>query len=499
MSPHLFITVRWIGDRFHGFIDGTEVLEWPPSPFRLFQALVAGAHRYGLDATMSNALAWIERQPIAPDVLASPRPSIGTIFDHWVPDNDDLQEHRRGSIRKFCPTLLEAHPLVHYVWRIDPSDEPPLAALDELTSTLSSLGWAIDQAYAVATLASSQQIDAATLGAARLSRFRPIRKTTSPIGSLRVPKRGSIRDLNRIHSANCTALRNQAERRRKRWPREFDRVLYTGIAQPIGRPFVIFKLVKHDGNGARYSHHKLIHLAGMVRHLAIEKMEFDPPADVDEQWVRRYVAGHQDAEDKRAGKPHAQFSYLPLPSIRHISKVPTDPAVRLVMVSAPVGDDAKLSHLARRLDGLPLQALPNTQLDGAVRLERINGVNSAEDKVSYLYTEPARAWASVTPIILPGHDDHKPTKTRRLIEKALAQSGVELPCEFEWSAFSRFQKSLSAHKYDRQGRLTGYIRPNYLLDRTAVHLTLRFEKPIPGPLVIGAGRHCGLGLMAAID
>jgi hypothetical protein len=27
--------------------------------------------------------------------------------------------------------------------------------------------------------------------------------------------------------------------------------------------------------------------------------------------------------------------------------------------------------------------------------------------------------------------------------------GIDQPCEFEWSAFSRFPKSLSAHKYDR--------------------------------------------------
>jgi len=121
------------------------------------------------------------------------------------------------------------------------------------------------------------------------------------------------------------------------------------------------------------------------------------------------------------------------------------------------------------------------------------------DNIARLYTQPANAWASVTPVILPGHDDKKPAKTRKLIEKALAQAGIEQSCQFEWSAFSRFPKSLSAHKYDKQKRPIGYIRPKHLQTQTAVHLTLRFndDVKVPGPIAIGAGRHCGLGLFAA--
>jgi CRISPR-associated protein Csb2 len=39
------------------------------------------------------------------------------------------------------------------------------------------------------------------------------------------------------------------------------------------------------------------------------------------------------------------------------------------------------------------------------------------------------------------------------------------------------------------------------MSQTAVHLTLRFNDnlQVPGPLAIGAGRHCGFGLMAAVD
>ncbi|MGH7200579.1 MAG: type I-G CRISPR-associated protein Csb2, partial [Planctomycetaceae bacterium] len=122
------------------------------------------------------------------------------------------------------------------------------------------------------------------------------------------------------------------------------------------------------------------------------------------------------------------------------------------------------------------------------------------DNIARRFTEPANAWASVTPVILPGHNDRNPGKTRRLIEKALAQSGVGQPCEFEWSPFSHFRKSFSAHKDDKDKRI-GYIRPDHLPTQTAVHLTLKLNDgtKMAGPVAIGAGRHCGLGIFAGAD
>jgi CRISPR-associated protein Csb2 len=197
-----------------------------------------------------------------------------------------------------------------------------------------------------------------------------------------------------------------------------------------------------------------------------------------------------------------QFSYIPLQSIgaNH-----TDPGVRRVMIVAPIGDDAWLEHLARHLDGMPFKPLPNTTLPPGTHLERIDG--NRKDGVRDVYLHASVTWASVTPVILPGYDDRKPEKTRSLILKALQHSDVNQTCEFEWSAFSHFRKMLPAHKYRKDPNdsskriLTNYVRPDHLLDQTAVHLTLIFanDLEVPGPLAIGAGRHCGFGLMAGID
>jgi len=220
-------------------------------------------------------------------------------------------------------------------------------------------------------------------------------------------------------------------------------------------------------------------------------MRASSPEDIGNptDWVRSYVAGHRDAESTE----HRQLSYLPLPSI---GRPHTDPSVRRVMIAAPLGDDRFLLHLARLLSGQKLIPTDRTRLDDPPTLVRVH-----RDNVADCYIQPATTWASVTPVILPGHDDHKPDKTRKLIEKALQQSGIDQPCEFEWSAFSHSPQSLSAHKYGRDKRPAGYIRPDHLLSQTAVHLKLRFSDgvKVPGPLAIGAGRHCGLGLFAGLD
>ena len=61
MSDKLVVSVSLLTGRFHGKGQGNAA-EWPPAPFRLFQALVAGAAQtISVDAARS-ALLWLEIQ-----------------------------------------------------------------------------------------------------------------------------------------------------------------------------------------------------------------------------------------------------------------------------------------------------------------------------------------------------------------------------------------------------------------------------------------------------
>ena len=505
MSNILCVTVRFMAPdpTFHGTRDGGQP-EWPPSPLRLFQALMdAAASRWREQSFAEHvkpAFEWFER--LDHPTIFAPGHHVESAFRIAVPNNDldsparvwakggePVKPHRPIDLktmktvwpsRLFCDDKNEN--ALHYLYPLSGGYCPHLDVLTDAARAITHLGWGVNMAAGDAGIVTDEQ-------AAELSGHGWQPSTVGGV-PLRTPRPGTLDDLIRKH---CDFLGRLTSSGFRPVPplRVFDVVRYRRLDQPLQRPYRVFKLRRTDDSPFRYPPRKLIHIAGMLRHLAIAVMKASPPTGVGSDWVETFVAGHAAADVPE----HRQLSYLPLPSIGHIY---TDPGVRRIMIAAPSGDDAWLSHVARYLAGRMLEPLRGDEFAGK---DPPLLVPVRYDNIARRYTQPSNAWASVTPVILPGHDDHKPEKTRRLIEKALQQSEVDQPCEFEWSAFSRFPKSLSAHKYDRDKRPSGYIRPGHLQSQTAVHLTLRFNDnlKVPGPLAIGAGRHCGLGLMAAVE
>lgn len=488
----LLLSVRLLDDRYHGLTANGEKPEWPPSPFRLFQALVAGnANGSTLKADVAEALRWLESLN-APDVIA-PRAGNGQTIQTYVLNNTDGRSRTPKIVR---PTILNGDRLIQYAWKFDPNSPDAIRHAGTIATAarhIRALGWGIDMANGHGEI-----VDAIPRALPSRIRFLPIQDLGMRASDFRSPRLGSLTSLEECYSQYLARFESNESTQLESGGPIYQLQAYTAGG---ARPYAIFKLLDANDDPYRHPHSKLVHIAGMVRHLAISAMTRNPPPSVKEPatWIKRYVAGHRDAADKAVDLPHAQLSYVPLPSIGHHH---TDPAVRRVMIVAPVGDDAILEHLSQQLDGLRLEPEGQQDLRVPVFLHR-----ARHDNVGKFYTQPDEPenygysrWASVTPVILPGHDDHKPEKTRKLIEKALVQSGIDQPCEFEWSAFSHFPKSYSAHKYDKSKRLIGYIRPDHLIDQTAVHLTLMFPLglKVPGPLTIGAGRHCGFGLMAGI-
>src|SRR5215813_10601266 len=119
MSRALILSVRFHDGRYHG------EPEWPPSPARLFQALVAAASRgRSLRDDGRKALAWLEALP--PPVIAAPAMRLGGRLINYVPNNDldsvgrdpgRVSEIRTAKIVR--PRLFDPRKTLLYAWRFE--------------------------------------------------------------------------------------------------------------------------------------------------------------------------------------------------------------------------------------------------------------------------------------------------------------------------------------------------------------------------------------------
>jgi CRISPR-associated protein Csb2 len=409
------------------------------------------------------------------------------VVTRFVPNNDGdkvLDRQSRLTGKTCWPTIMFDTPEIHYLWPVgeECSRVPSLIAASRC---LVCLGWGIDMAYGNCQLLDEEQSKKLTG-----IRWFPRPGTLRDYGLLRVPKQGSMADLRRAHRSVLARIEQDESLLRTVYkPQVFDRVFYSSIERPLGRPAVVFALRTSGDDPYPYPHAKLMHLAGMTRHVAIEAMTDYPPDGLEDAaaWVESFVAGHRPAGNDN----HERFSYVPLPSIGHKH---ADAIIRRMMIAAPFGYERHLNHLVDQLQGIQLQ--PEDGRDGPV-LERLERPRT--DAVAHRYLQPSSVWASVTPVILSGHDDCKPAKTIKLIERALRQSGIDQPCQFTWGALPNFSNCLTAYKYDREKRHIGYYRPQHLEGLTAVHIRVAFDHPIPGPLYVGAGRHYGFGVLASVS
>src|SRR6266446_4634516 len=87
MSSYFCLSATFLDGTFHGRKDAGAP-EWPPSPLRLFQGIVAaGAARWAgdFDAKLGPALRWLESQ--SPPLIAAPTCEVCAPYRLSVPNN----------------------------------------------------------------------------------------------------------------------------------------------------------------------------------------------------------------------------------------------------------------------------------------------------------------------------------------------------------------------------------------------------------------------------
>ncbi|MCX5689884.1 MAG: type I-U CRISPR-associated protein Csb2, partial [Planctomycetota bacterium] len=233
MTDFLCISVTFLQPTCHarlGQEDGAGN-EWPPSPLRLFQVLVAGAAARWSgqdDSTRAElkapaplaALQWLERlTATSPPTIFAPHATIGAAVPTYVPNNsadlvgkawargDSLATFDDRTRKVIRPTRLHGSTTLHYAWQLQSNDRTGASThIDVITGAarcIVALGWGVDAAIGDARVITSEQCDA--LGQGELKCWRPQRGAVRGV-ALRTPLAGTLDDLLNRHASFLSRL-----------------------------------------------------------------------------------------------------------------------------------------------------------------------------------------------------------------------------------------------------------------------------------------------------
>jgi CRISPR-associated protein Csb2 len=486
MPTYFCLTVRFLQPYCYGRGDAGEP-EWPPSPLRVFQALVAAAaarwnERLRLEYA-APALRWLEAQQ-SPPIVAANGVRSAVKYRLYVPDNvaDKVAKSwsggREATIADYrtekdvCPTNLNGD-AVAYLFPLPESGCPYVEVLTAAARSITHLGWGIDVVAGNAEVIS--EADTAKLPG---ELWRPVEDASAI--ALRVPIGGTLDALIAKHHAFLNRLGPDGFKPVP--PLSTFRVVgYRRTTDIPGRQFAAFKLLHPDQERLAYfSATRSNCVAAMTRHATAAAAQ-------GLSWVDSFVHGHRASREDT--KP--RFSYLPLPTIepRGDGALVVGGIRRVLLAELNDGTESHLSWARQMLPGQFL--IDERTKDPKAMLVPAN----ESDWVLRRYIDPVDTWATVTPVVLPGSDEGKFAKAEKLFFKALRHAGYS-------PAALATNPEFRNVSFWRGGELAlSFQRPDYLKkDHWSVyHMLLRWKRPAKGPIAIGAGRHCGLGIFAAIE
>jgi CRISPR-associated protein Csb2 len=233
------------------------------------------------------------------------------------------------------------------------------------------------------------------------------------------------------------------------------------------------------------------------------------------------VLGHgEERGDAHSPPGKRRFAYLPLPTIHTRGfRAERAGAIRRVLLTTFADDcDGEVEWAAMALAG---QELIDETTKAPVAL--LEPLDAEGDAVLSRYVPPrgASAWASVTPVVLPGFDDPRHLRRRLakgvgvkeqhriieqldcridgLIRRAIAQAGVAE--DFARNAAIAWQ---AAGLFPGVEHVRHYRVPSHVARFPRLHVRIDWRDgkggpaTLPGPLCVGGGRFFGLGLFAAV-
>lgn len=534
-----FLTGRFVATAHHD----RRLAEWPPHPARLFSALVAAyADTDTPDSTERQALEWLEAQ--RPPAVAASDAAFRKVVSHFVPVNDssviapspykkrverceefreelsealfesdgevnrrvrgiqtkirkqldvssivtepgntnpksalELLPDGRGKQERWFPSVTPVVPRVTYIWVADAARELE-SALDGLLTRLTRLG------------------HSSSLVSCRLS--------GNPPKANYVPGDG-LTEMRGVRQGQLASLEREHGRHRAARPRTLPSVSVSYRAASGEVESVEYLRADTAGEwlllefapGSRlFPSSRSVEVAKTLRK-SILSYAADP--------LPEGLTGHCP-NGTPSTRPHAAF--LALPWVGHTH---ADGRLMGVAISAPDSLDRESRRALLRAMGTWGQAASPMSLlfgrGGSLDMERLIGPSALVTMRSGVWRRPSRHWVSATPVALPTHPGRLTGGTAsarsqawRRAEQAVVDScrhvGLPDPAEVVVSLNPFISGALPAFRFPAFHQRGAGGKP---ASRRLVHVSVTFDQPVQGPLLLGSGRYLGLGLMRPLQ
>ena len=478
----LAISVELLHGTFRGDPDGTANTgrltrgEWPPSPARLFAALVAAdGTRQKCRVTDGAELAWFEQLP-PPVIHACSELSSQKLLPRYVVEHKGTAARKNVRLKDGNVVEVAAHQeyvgrqgvLVRPGMRVTPCDPRVVYAWDVESPTQVTLDALRLRAARVGYLGASDspvRVRVTTRippSAARNDAFIPDRRGDAVIA---VTEPGDLQMLDRMYDEWCE---RGASVSRLQFPALRHGMPYRspGSVESVDRGEVVAWLRFETAvSGRRVSAvTALFKEAILSQH---QRIHGEPPAILHGHGfsengyeIARYLALPDVGYQWSRGQIHGLALWMPPESDFSERQMARDAAFAIRRLT---GRGVDVSVVPREDEAHPRAAHPNRWL------------------------RPSRGWATAFPAI------HERRRTLDLAEVARWCRHAGLP---EPVAFRSARTPLAAGALDLAP--VEVNRPG----RPALpysHVELRFTRPVPGPVVIGAGRQRGFGFCIPVD
>lgn len=441
-------------------VDDRDRPEWPPHPARLFCALVAAARTDDDRA----ALRWLETQPppviLAAEQVGEARRSAYVVVNTLSPKGGNLTHPGRTNGLRVRTRALPASPCVTMTWAVAASAEV-VRPLDAMARRIPYLGRStgITLVAAATTEGPAEPVDDGHVV------FEPCDLLDREL-SLRIAYPGLLDELDAQFAADRPAwevsryqgyrrVADEPESDDPQVPSVYEDVLVFGFSglKPQGRLAVRFTEALRSA---------VLRSAGRTA----------PPA----------LHGHG-----ADGRPHVAFLALPDVGHRHADGHLLGMAVVVPDLPADERKAVLGAVLGLRHDGHDLIEFTVPGIGGVELIYQPGHVRpwgASPDR----WRQGSRRWATATPIVLDRYPK-RPEQVEAEVRAGLHRVGLPDPVSVEISTQPVLPGAVPLRPIDLPRQARG---------RLFRHVAVTFDRTVRGPVLVGAGRYLGVGLLAPV-